>query len=111
LEAIKEEDDENLQRDSNKGINTMVGVSVPDISMPDKSGDKTGDTANDVTMGLAGDISDIQPDNPPNQNNPGARGTPGFKNKDFINFYEGNSEDMSMLKDMTSNPNDQSKET
>jgi hypothetical protein len=77
---------------------------VPDISLPDKSGEKTGD----VTMGLVGDISDIQPDNPPN---PSKRGTPGFKSKDFVNFYEGNSEDMSMLKDMTLNPNNQSKET
>lgn len=62
-------------------------------------------------MGLAGDISYIQPEPPTTNLDVHNEGTPGFKNKDFVNFYEGNSEDMSMLKDMTQNPNDQSKET
>lgn len=79
---------------------------MPDISLPDKrsSNDRTGD----VTMGLAGDISDIQPEPPTTTHaNMQNEGTPGFnKNKDFVNFYEGNSEDLSMLKDMTLNPND-----
>ena len=54
-----------------------------------------------MTMGLAGDISYIQPEPPTTNLDVHNEGTPGFKNKDFVNFYEGNSEDMSMLKDMT----------
>ena len=52
-------------------------------------------------MGLAGDISYIQPEPPTTNLDANNEGPPGFKNKDFVNFYEGNSEDMSMLKDMT----------
>lgn len=103
LEAIKEEEDGETMAKESRGQGL---TSVPDISLPDKSGEKTGD----LTMGPVGDISDIQPDNPTNPNN--QRGTPGFKTKDFVNFYEGNSEDMSMLKDMTMNKqNEESKET
>ena len=61
-------------------------------------------------MGLGGDISDIQPElNVSTNANVGRKAaTPGFKNQDYVNFYEGNSEDMSMLKDMTAANNDQS---
>ena len=59
----------------------------------------TTDNVNDVTMGLVGDISDIIPENS-QQINQNKKGTPGFKG--VINFYDGNSEDMSMLKDMNS---------
>jgi hypothetical protein len=54
---------------------------------------------NDITMQINGDISVIVAD----QENLG-HPTPGFKQKNVIDFYEGASEeDVSMLKDMMRN--------
>ena len=59
-----------------------------------KSPDKGG--ANDFTMQINGDISEIVAD----QEYEG-QPTPGFKNKGVIDFYqEASEEDMSMLKDI-----------
>ena len=52
---------------------------------------------NSRSLQIVADISEILADHEPQKN----QRTPAFKNKEVINFYEGASEDMSMLKDIT----------
>lgn len=60
------------------------------------------DKRNELSINLAGDISDIIADNLYPQGK-AQQTTPAFKNKEVINFYEGATEDMSMLRDIMSN--------
>ena len=71
-------------------------ISPPDLSQKDNSGGSAIPGANDITMQLNGDISEIVADQEYN-----GHPTPGFKNKGVIDFYQDASDgDMSMLKDM-----------
>ena len=79
-----------------KPINSRMDESGNSISNKDKRV-----PLNDLSININADISDIVADNPfvPTQN----KATPAFKNKEMINFYDGASEDLSMLKDIMSN--------
>lgn len=96
------DEESKLQEKGRPALKIVTTEEGNSMSFKEKQGEGplTPSGVNDASMQINANISEIVAEGSGHQKN---RQTPAFKNKDVINFYEGDQEDLSMLKDIISN--------